>query len=146
MRRLLSRQGIRYTCRLLTENSKRAFLMLVTKMQRPKILKWKKKFINNKKTPKKQTKKTPASSMTPACAFSMNRSSVQAIHSEGKGGIPVSVACFNYSIAEVSPANTCLTTAYLANNDTCRRCEKHTADYYCSFKMLPTVRITRGGL
>ena len=58
----------------------------------------KKKSINNKK---KQKKKTPASSMTPACAFSMNQSSVQAIHSEGKGRIPVSVACFNYSIAEV---------------------------------------------
>ena len=84
--------------------------------------------------------------MTPACAFSMNQSSVQAIHSEGKGRIPVSVACFNYSIAEVWTANTCLTTACLANNGTCRRCEKHAADYYCSFKMLPTVRITRGGL
>ena len=56
----------------------------------------KKKSINNKKN-----KKTPASSMTPACAFSMNQSSVEAIHSEGKGRIPVSVACFNYSIAEV---------------------------------------------
>ena len=97
MPRLLSRQGIRYSCRLLTENSKRAFLMLVTKIQRPKILKWKKKSINNKK----KTKKTPASSMTPACAFSMNQSSVQAIHSEGKGRIPVSAACFNYLIAEV---------------------------------------------
>ena len=104
MRRLLSRQGIRYTCRLLTENSKRAFLMLVTKIQHPKILKWKKKSINNKKKQKKKTKKqtkTPASSKTPACAFSMNQSSVQAIHSEGKGRIPVPVACFNYSIAEV---------------------------------------------
>ena len=50
---------------------------------------------------KKQKQKTPTSSMTPACAFSMNQSSVQAIHSEGKGRIPVSVACFNYSIAEV---------------------------------------------
>ena len=98
MRGLLSRQGIRYTCQLLTENSKRAFLMLVTKIQRPKILKWKKKkFINNKKNKQKM----PASSMTPACAFSMNQSSVQAIHSEGKGRIPVPVACFNYSIAEV---------------------------------------------
>ena len=85
--------------------------------------------------------------MTPACAFSMNQSSVQAIHSEGKGRIPVSVTCFNYSIAaEVWTTNTCLTTACLANNVTCRRCEKHAADYYCSFKMLPTVRITRGGL
>ena len=54
--------------------------------------------ITNKK---KNKKKTPASSMTPACAFSMNQSSVQAIHSEGKGRILVSVACFNYSIAEV---------------------------------------------
>ena len=97
MRRLLSRQGIRYTCRLLTENSKRAFLMLVTKIQRPKILKWKKNLLITKQT----NKQTPASSMTPACAFSMNQSSVQAIHSEGKGRIPVSVACFNYSIAEV---------------------------------------------
>ena len=100
MRRLLSRQGIRYTCRLLAENSKRAFLMLVTKIQRPKILKWKKKSINNK-TNKQRKKQTPASSMTPACTFSMNQSSVQAIHSEGKGRIPVSVACFNYLIAEV---------------------------------------------
>ena len=56
--------------------------------------------------------------MTPACAFSMNQSWVQAIHSEGKGRIPMSVACFNYSIAEVWKANTCLTTAYLANNGT----------------------------
>ena len=96
MRRLLSRQGIRYTCRLLTENSKWAFLMFVTKIQRPKILKWKKKSIKNK-----TNKQTPASSMTPACAFSMNQSSVQAIHSERKGHIPVSVACFNYLIAEV---------------------------------------------
>ena len=75
--------------------------MLVTKIQRPKFLKCKKKSINNKKN---KTKKTPASrdeSMTPVCAFSMNQSSVQAIHSEGKGRIPVSVACFNYSIAEV---------------------------------------------
>ena len=84
--------------------------------------------------------------MTPACAFSMNQSLVQAIHSEGRGRIPVPVACFNYSIAEVWTANTCLTTVYLANNGTYRRCEKHAADYYCSFKMLPTVRITRGGL
>ena len=97
MRGLLSRQGIRYTCQLLTENSKRAFLMLVTKIQCPKILKWKKKSINNKKKPQKM----PASSMTPACAFSMNQSSVQAIHSEGKGPIPVPVACFIYSITEV---------------------------------------------
>ena len=73
--------------------------MLVMKIQRPKILKWKKKSINNTKIIKK--KNLPASSMTPACAFSMNQSSVQAIHSEGKGRIPVSVACFNYSIAEV---------------------------------------------
>ena len=57
----------------------------------------KKKSINNKTN----KIKTPASSMTPACAFSMNQSLVQAIHSEGKGRIPVSVACFNYSIAEV---------------------------------------------
>ena len=71
--------------------------MLVMKIQRPKILKWKKKNL----LITKKNKKTPASSMTPACAFSMNQSSVQAIHSEGKGRIPVSVACFNYSIAEV---------------------------------------------
>ena len=72
--------------------------MLVMKNQCPKILKWKKNQLITKKKP-------PASSMTrsmtPACAFSMNQSSVQAIHSEGKGRIPVSVACFNYSIAEV---------------------------------------------
>ena len=78
--------------------------------------------------------------------FFLNQSSMQAIYSEGKGRIPVSVACFNFSIAEVWTANTGLTTACLANNGTCRRCEKHAADYYCSFKMLPTVRITRGGL
>ena len=89
MRKLLSRQGIRYICPLLTENSKRFFFMLVMKIQCPKILKWKKKSINNKKK-----QKPPASSMTPACAFSMNQSSVQAIHSEGKGRITVSVACF----------------------------------------------------
>ena len=90
-----------------------------------------KKSINNKK--KKKKKCQPQ-------AWHLNQSSMQAIHSEGKGRIPVSVACFNYSIAEVWTANTCLTTAYLANNGTCRRCEKHTADYYCSFKMLLTVQ------
>ena len=52
MRRLLSRQGIS-TCQLLTENSKRAFLMLVTNIQRPK----EKKSINNKKKKKKKKKK-----------------------------------------------------------------------------------------
>ena len=91
-------------------------------------------------------KKMQTLSMTPASAFSMNQLSMQAIHSEGKGRILVSVACFNYSIAQVWTANIFLTTAYLANNGTCRRCEKHAADYYCSFKMLPMVRITRGGL
>ena len=70
--------------------------MLVTKIQRPKILKWKKNLLITK-----EKKPTRDESMTPACAFSMNQSSVQAIHSEGKGRIPVSVACFNYSIAEV---------------------------------------------
>ena len=88
MRRLLSREGVRYTCKLLTENSKRAFLMLVTKIQRMEI----KNLLITKKTPKKRR---------PQAAFSMNQSSVLAIHSEGKGRIPVSVACFNYSIAEV---------------------------------------------
>ena len=120
------------------------FFDVSDKIQRPKILKWKKKSINNKKNQNKKT--PPASSMTPACAFSMDQSSMQAIYSEGKGRIPVSVACFIYSIAEVWTANTCLTTACFANNGTCRRCEKHAADYYCSFKMLPTVRITHGGL
>ena len=40
---------------------------------------------------------------------------VQPIHSEGKGRISMSVACFNCSIAEVWTANTCLTAACLAN-------------------------------
>ena len=100
MRRLLSRQGIRYTCRLLAENSKRAFLMLVTKIQRPKILKWKKKSINNK-----TNKQTNASLKHDTCVYVFDESVVGAsntqIHSEGKGRIPVSVACFNYSIAKV---------------------------------------------
>ena len=39
--------------------------------------------------------------MIPARVFSMNQSVVQAIHSEGRDRIPMSVACFNYSIAEV---------------------------------------------
>ena len=56
--------------------------------------------------------------MIPARVFSMNQSVVQAIHSEGRGRIPMSVACFNYSIAEVWTANTCLTTACFANNGT----------------------------
>ena len=56
--------------------------------------------------------------MIPVRVFSMNQSVVQAIHSEGRGGIPMSVACFNYSIAEVWTANTCLTTACFANNGT----------------------------
>ena len=147
MRRLLSRQGIRYTCRLLTENSKRAFLMLVTKIQRPKILNWKKKnlLITKKKTTTK-TKTRQPQAWHLRVRFPWISRLVQAIHSERRGHIPVSVACFNYSIAEVWTANTCLTTAYLANNGTCRRCEMQEADYYCSFKMLPTVRITRGGL
>ena len=39
----------------LTENSKRAFLMLVMKIQRPKILKWKKKnLLITKKSNKKR--------------------------------------------------------------------------------------------
>ena len=88
MRRLLSRQGIRYTCRLLTENSKRGFFFDVSDE-------------NSASENFEMEKKMPTSSMTPACAFSMNQSSMQAIHSEGKGRIPVSVACFNYSIAEV---------------------------------------------
>ena len=54
------------TRRLLTEKSKQVLLMSVTKIQRPKIIK-----------------------------FSMNQSGVQAIHIEGRGRIPVSVACFN---------------------------------------------------
>ena len=73
MRRLLSRQGIRYTCRLLTENSKPAFLMLVTKIQHPKILKWKKKeSINNKK--KTTTKKKHASLKHDTCVFVFHES------------------------------------------------------------------------
>ena len=59
MRRLLSRQGIRYTCRLVTENSKRAFLMLVTEIQRPKILKWKKNLLITKQTNKQTNKRQP---------------------------------------------------------------------------------------
>ena len=55
-----------------------------------------KKSINNKKKKKKKKK-----NRQPACVFSMNQSLAQAIHREGKGRIPVSAACFNYSIAEV---------------------------------------------
>ena len=42
--------------------------------------------------------------------------SVQAIHIEGRAPIRVSVACFNFSLAEVWSANICLTIASLANN------------------------------
>ena len=96
MRRLLSRQWIRYICRLVTENSKRAFFDVSDENSASENFEMEKKSINNK-----TNKQTPASSMTPACTFSINQSSVQAIHSEGKGSIPVSAACFNYSIAEV---------------------------------------------
>ena len=70
--------------------------MLVTKIQRPKIFKLKKKMIT--KTKKKQQQKTPVSRdeiIISARVFSMNQSGVQAIHIEGRGRIPVSVACFN---------------------------------------------------
>ena len=55
--------------------------------------------------------------MIPARVFSMNQSVVQAIHSEGRGRIPMSVACFNYSIAKCE-LPTRLTTACFANNGT----------------------------
>ena len=73
--------------------------MLVTKIQRPKVFKLKKKndLLITKKTPKNINDEI----MIPARVFSMNQSVVQAIHSEGWGRIPMSVACFNYSIAEV---------------------------------------------
>ena len=147
MRRLLSRQGIRYTCRLLTENSRLAFLMLVTKIQRPKILKWKKKSINNKKNNNnKQTKKRQPQAWHLRVRFRwISRRCKQYTVRER-----VAYRCQLHALITRSLkyelANTCLTTACLANNGTCRRCEKHAADYYCSFKMLPTVRITRGGL
>ena len=97
MRRLLSRQGIRYICRLLTENSKRGFFYVSDENSASENFEMEKKSINNKKKKKKKKKKN----LQPACVFSMNQSSAQAIHREGKGRIPVSVACFNYSIAEV---------------------------------------------
>ena len=50
---------------------------------------------------KKQNNKKTDEIMIPARVFSMNQTVVQAIHSEGRGRIPMSVACFNYSIAEV---------------------------------------------
>ena len=50
--------------------------------------------------------------MIPARVFSMNQSVVQAIHSEGRGRIPMSVACFNYSIAK------CELPTPVANNGT----------------------------
>ena len=70
---------------------------------------------------------------------------MQAIHSEGRVLIPVSVACFNYSIAGVNCQHL-FNYHLLSKLWYCRRCERHTADYYCSFNMLPMVRITRGGL
>ena len=51
MRRLISHKEIRYyffvaPCRLFTENSTQAFLLFVTKIQRPKNFKMEKKMIN----------------------------------------------------------------------------------------------------
>ena len=102
MRSLISRKGIKCIClrhmsSFNRKKSKRAFLMLVTKIQRPKIFKLKKK-IKKKNDLLKKKQKTAASRdeiMIPARAFSMNQSGVQAIHIEGRGHIPVSVACFN---------------------------------------------------
>ena len=51
-------------------------------------------------------------------AFSMNQSVRTGNTQWGRGRIPVSVAFFNCLIAEVRTANTCLTTACLANNGT----------------------------
>ena len=99
MCRLLSRQGIRDICRLLTENSKRFLFLFYVSDENSASENF--EMEKNLLITKKKQKNPPASSMTPACAFLMNRSSVQAIHSEGKGRIPVSIACFNYSIAEV---------------------------------------------
>ena len=63
------RQGIKYIYRLLIENSKRFFFMLVMKIQRPKILKWKKKnlFITTKK--KQQQKNASLKHDTCVCVF-----------------------------------------------------------------------------
>ena len=72
--------------------------MLVTKIQRPKIFKLKKKMITKTKKKKQTNKKTPVSRdeiIISARVFSMNQSGMQAIHIEGRGRIPVSVACFN---------------------------------------------------
>ena len=106
MCRLISRQEIGtifFFCNpLLTFHRKQSVGVFVSgeNSASRKILKWKK---NYQLITKKNNKKTPAArdeSMTPECAFSMNRS-VQAIHNEGRGRISVSVACFNCSIAEV---------------------------------------------
>ena len=80
MRRLISRKGIRYyfSCGCMSSfdrKSKPAFFMLVTKIQRPKILKWKKKkdqLITIKKKRKEKKTRQPQS-MTPARAFSNNQ-------------------------------------------------------------------------
>ena len=123
MHRLISHKGIGYYFFLwpchFTENSKRAFLMLVTKIQHPKIFKWKKKNDQVTKKKKKKKKKCQPQGMKTwhlHVHFRWISWSVKAIHIEGRGRIPVSVACFNCSIAEVWTANTCLTTACLANN------------------------------
>ena len=106
MRKLISHKAIRYyfSCGRLSSFNKKnnlALLMLVSKIQRPKIFEMGKKrsTVNNN-----NNKKTPASrdeSMTPACAFSMNQSVGAQLHNEERGRLSVSVACFNCSTAEV---------------------------------------------
>ena len=100
--------------------------MLLTKIQRPKIFKLKKKKDllitkqQQKKKKKKQQQKKKHKRIKSWClrVYFRQFSRWCRQHSEGRGCIPMSVACCNYSIAEVWTTNTCLTTACFANNGT----------------------------
>ena len=91
--------------------------MLVTKIQRPKIFKLKKKndllITKKQKQKKKKQKKENINGWNhDTCACIFDESVGGAGNTQwGKGSHTMSVACFNYSIAEVWTANTCLTTA-----------------------------------
>ena len=76
MRRLLSRQGIRDICRLLTENSKRFFFYVSDENSASENFEMEKKSINNKK------KKTPASLKHDTCMCVFDESVVGASNTQ----------------------------------------------------------------
>ena len=87
MRRLLSRRGIRYICRLLTENSKRGFFYVSDENSASENFEMEKKSINNKKKKKKKPKKPP----TCVCVF--DESVVGTSNTQGGKGSHTGVSC-----------------------------------------------------